>query len=297
MLDDRDREKWLAVVERSARACRWLVFAFALMDNHFHLFLQTPEANLSRGMQRICGGYATWFNLRHRRAGHLFQGRFRAVLVEAEGHWLELSRYVHLNPVRAGLATTPEGWRWSSFRGYRRKGERLDWIDYGRVLGEFGGDTPSGTRAYSGFVSAGVGRVIESPLAAAVHGVVLGSEQFVERVRLMIEGRPSDREVPSLERLRGRPSLVEVIEATAKHFGADRSSWRTGSRSDDLVRAVAASLARDLTDSRLAEIAAALGYRSASSVSVACRRTERAKGDERLADDIVRLKRRIVTNH
>ena len=146
IVDDRDRAKWLDLLAHTVAACRWRMLAFALMDNHFHLFLQTPEANLSAGMRYLNGAYATWFNVRHGRSGHLLQGRFKALLVDSEGYWLEVSRYVHLNPVRAGLVQSPEQWRWSSYPGYHRAARRLAWVDYETVLGEFGGENPRPAR-------------------------------------------------------------------------------------------------------------------------------------------------------
>ena len=97
--DDRDREQWLSLLDRVAVRCGWQVFAWTLLDNHFHLFLRTPEANLSAGMHDLNSGYASTFNRRYRRSGSLFQGRFKAVLVENDSHALELTRYVHLNGV------------------------------------------------------------------------------------------------------------------------------------------------------------------------------------------------------
>ena len=99
--DVADRDKWVELLRRSVEEQGWRLFAFALMTNHFHLFLQTPEPNLSKGMQHLNGSFAGYFHARHGTCGHLFQGRFKAIVVESEGHWLELSRYVHLNPVRA----------------------------------------------------------------------------------------------------------------------------------------------------------------------------------------------------
>src|SRR5262245_38491032 len=105
--DDFDRQNWLRLLARVAQRCRWRVFAYALLDNHFHLFLRTPEPNLSRGMQDLESGYVSRFNRRHERVGPLFQSRFHDVVVENEGHGWELSRYIHLNSVRAKLAEHP----------------------------------------------------------------------------------------------------------------------------------------------------------------------------------------------
>ena len=154
--DDADRWRWLRLLERATLRHGWRVFALALMDNHYHVFLQTPEPNLSVGLQQLNSGYATYFNARHRRVGHVLQGRFRSIVVEEHGYWLELSRYVHLNPVRAGLVSRPEDWAWSSYAGYHRPARRLKWVDYGRVLAEFGGDTPAGRTAYRDYVAEGL---------------------------------------------------------------------------------------------------------------------------------------------
>jgi len=274
--DDHDRERWLLGLQRAAEGHRWRIFAFALMNNHFHLFLQTPEPNLSAGMHDLNTAYVNYYNARHERAGHLLQGRFKAVLVEDEGHWTEMSRYVHLNPVRAGLVKRPEDWRWSSYAGYHRPAKGLAWVHYPRVLDEFGGDTPSGRRRYREFVAAGLGRPLDSPLALAWHGLVLGSDRFLARIRGMLEARPDHPEVPGLTRLRGRPSLSCVIAEVARRSGSDPSRWAPRRRCDEPARALAAYLARRVAGIPSPQIAEALGYRSISSVSVACRRIEGA---------------------
>jgi putative transposase len=114
--NDRDRKAFLDFLAETAKRFGWSITAWVLMTNHFHLVLQTPEPNLSRGMHWLNGSYAGWFNHEHKRWGHLFGGRFKAFLVEKEAYFTEVLRYVVLNPVRAGLATAPEKYRWSSYR-------------------------------------------------------------------------------------------------------------------------------------------------------------------------------------
>ncbi|MBM4043421.1 MAG: hypothetical protein FJ290_33455 [Planctomycetes bacterium] len=294
--DEGDRDKWLALLAKTVERQHWRVFAFALLDNHFHLFLQTPEPNLSVGMHDLCGTYAGYFNRRHERSGHVFQGRFKAVLVEGQGHWLEVSRYVHLNPVRAGLVRRPEDWRWSSYRGYHLASRCLPWVACEQVLEEFGRDLSAARRAYRAFMEEGLGRKLDSPLARAVAGVVLGSEAFVTRVRALLAPRPDDGEVPPLARLRAVPRIEAIARAVAERFGSDAATWREGRRTDDLSRAVAAYLARKLTREPLRAIAAALGYRRASSVCVACQRVERALGSPRSRRDVASLIRELGAN-
>jgi putative transposase len=275
-LDETDRDIWLEILGRAAERFGWAVYAFSLLDNHYHLFLGTPEAGLAPGMRQLNGGYAGYFNRRHGRRGPLMQGRYKSGLVEDQGHWLELSRYVHLNPVRAGLCKRPEDWNWSSYRGYHRPALRQDWLDTKAVLSEYGRDERVARRAYREFMEEGLGRELDNPVSRAAHGLVLGSDEFVKRVRKMLAGRKGDEEVPALARLGRGADLGELVDLAARRLKADRSGWLPGRRDDDLKRAMCAYAVRRATGARIRELAAALGYRSASSVGAACRRAEAA---------------------
>ena len=248
-------------------------------------------------MHYLNGSYVGYFNARHGRMGHLFQGRFKSVLVEEEGYWREVSRYIHLNPVRAGLAERPEDWGWCSYRGYHRPHQRVRWVDYQPVLNDFGGDDGAGRKAYRDFVAEGLGRKLDSPLSQAIHGMVLGSEKFLERVRELIEGKPEAREIPELDRLRRRPSLEEVVAAVCRYFGTDPARWRNNTRCDDLSRAAAAYIARQATGLPAKILAEGLGYRNVSSISASCRRMEQAMKSDRMGKDIQALTEQLTTNH
>ena len=139
VLNEDDRSHWWRLFERVARRCHWRVFAVTLLDNHFHIYLRTPEPNLSDGMHDLDGGYASFFNQRHKREGPLYQGRFKSVLVGNESHSWELSRYVHLNMYRAGLTKDPSQYRWSSYRFFLDGRRAPDWLDWRTVLAEFAG--------------------------------------------------------------------------------------------------------------------------------------------------------------
>ncbi|MDA3902779.1 MAG: transposase, partial [Desulfuromusa sp.] len=114
----RDREKFLEYLTSATERYGAVVHAFCLMSNHYHLLLETPEGNLSQIMRHINGAYTTYFNMKRKRSGHLFQGRFKAILIEADEYLTELSRYIHLNPVRAGIVEKPEQYKWSSYMCY-----------------------------------------------------------------------------------------------------------------------------------------------------------------------------------
>lgn len=263
------RLEWL---RRAVELYGWRLHAFAFMNNHDHLFVQTPRANLAAGMQWLNGSYTGHFNRRHSRVGHLFQGRYKAVLVETEGHFWELSRYIHLNPVRAHLVECPEQWTWSSYPGYHSPKHCLPWLTYDRVLAEFGADPVAARRAYRRFLAEGLDCPLDSPLRQAVHGLLLGSDAFVRQMRRVLSRRPPDPAVPALRQLRQVPSLERIVEAVARHFNEDPVGWQTRRRDDTPARAVAAYLARQRFGHPAGQTATALGYASPSSVTWALQR-------------------------
>lgn len=290
--DDADRQKRLDWLRRSVEVYGWRLHAFVLMSNHDHLFVETPEANLSAGMQHYNGGYTSYFNRRHRRAGHLFQGRFKGHLIEEQGYFLEVSRYIHLNPVRAKLVEVPQSWRWSSCPGYVDVRRRLDWVCYERVLGEFGHRGEQARRSYRQFLRAGLERPPPSPFAEAVGGLLVGTSEFVDRIRRLIQDRPEDRETPQLKQVRSRPELATIAAAVAAHFGVEPNRWAVGRRSDDAARAVAAYLARRRFGYPASETAAVLGYRDHSGIGRAVRRVE--EGSAELQRTVQRLVRHLT---
>lgn len=204
--DDADRHRRLDWLRRTVETHGWRLHAFVLMTNHEHLFVETPEPNLSAGMQYLGGSYTSYFNRRHRRSGHLFQGRFKGHLVEEEGYFRQVSRYIHLNPVRAGMVRRPQDYPWSSYPGYAQARRTVAWVSYDRVLGGFGRDLPAARRAYGRFVRAGVDNPPPSPFAEAVGSLLLGSAAFVTRVRRLLQDRPEDAGIPQLKQLRPRPT-------------------------------------------------------------------------------------------
>ncbi len=202
------------------------VHAFCLMENHFHLLLGTPRGNLSRWMQGVLGSYAQWYNAREGRSGHLWQGRYKAILVERGPYLLECSRYIHLNPGRAGLTGSPERWKWSSYRNYVSVLGRpaVPWVKVETVLGETGASGVNAReqrRTYRAYVeSAGDGKQA-SPFERATAGLALGSESFVACVKDRLKGRPDTEDEPSLRKLRkeGLISPDRIEEAVEKEFG------------------------------------------------------------------------------
>ncbi|MFA5353793.1 MAG: transposase [Thermodesulfovibrionales bacterium] len=208
--DDLDREAFLFTLSSVVRRYNWLCHAYCLMDNHYHLMIETPDGNLSIGMRQLNGVYTQKYNIRHNRPGHVFQGRFKAILVDKEGYLLELCRYVVLNPVRAGLVEKPEQWQWSSYQataGLRQSPEYLtkDWI-----LGMFGKQRKASQERYQSFVEAGIGQ--KSPWEGLKGQVLLGGESFVERFSELLAGKEENKEISRAQRYSGRPGLAALFQ-------------------------------------------------------------------------------------
>lgn len=178
-LTDDDRRDWLEVMGIVCARFNWVVHAYCEMTNHYHLLVETVDGNLSRGMRQVNGLYTQRFNRRHGLFGHLFQGRYKAILVQKESYLLELSRYVVLNPLRANMVAKLEDWRWSSYPCVIGQEVSLPWLDTDWLLGQFGTTRREALRKYRQFVMAGVNQ--PSPLEKARHQLLLGDEAFVAR--------------------------------------------------------------------------------------------------------------------
>ncbi len=209
----RDREKFLEYLASAAERYGAVIYAYCLMSNHFHLFMQTPEGNLSQIMRHIIGAYTTYFNIKRKRAGHLFQGRYKSVLVEADEYAAELTRYIHLNPVKAGITAKAEEYQWSSYRAYIGAASTPEWLKPGFILGSFGETEPVSRKNYRDFVDKLDIEAYESPLKCAVGGSVLGSPDFVEEIKeAHLNERGADKDIPALRHFSNRPPLEEIIE-------------------------------------------------------------------------------------
>ena len=209
--DDQDRSTFLAVLAAVVTRSQWLCHAYCLMDNHYHLLIETPQGNLSAGMRQLNGIYTQRFNRRHTRVGHVFQGRFKAILVERENYLLELCRYVVLNPVRAGLAKRPQTYRWSSYRATAGLEKAPEWLTREWVLAQFSPQRRRAERQYQEFVQDGRGTA--SPWAQVEGQVVLGQSHFVETLKPLLADKVKVQEIPRAQRLVARPALGEILRA------------------------------------------------------------------------------------
>lgn len=178
--NDGDRHAWQTILASVCKRFRWVVHAFCQMGNHYHLVVETLDGNLARGMRQLNGEFTRRFNFRNATVGHLFQGRYHAILVQRQAYLLELSRYVVLNPVRAGMVATPDAWPWSSYAITCCDAPAPEWLSTDWLLNQFGVQRADAIHAYREFVSDGFGR--PSPLLNTRHNLVLGDDDFVKRL-------------------------------------------------------------------------------------------------------------------
>lgn len=176
---DEDRTDFLNILSQVCSRFNWVIHAYCLMTNHYHLLVETVDGNLSRGMRQLNGVYTQLINRNHNLVGHLFQGRYKAFLVQKEAYLLELSRYVVLNPVRANMVTDPVEWPWSNYRTVIAEEPEKEWFDSGWLLSQFGSERQAAITAYRQFVLSGLSK--PSPLLLARHQVLLGDDTFVTK--------------------------------------------------------------------------------------------------------------------
>lgn len=199
-LDDEDRRLWLEIFGAVCERFNWRCHAWCLMSNHYHIVVETVDGNLSKGMRQLNGVYTQTHNRRHNRVGHVFQGRFKGILVDKESYLLELSRYVVLNPLRAKMVDQLVQWKWSSYRSMIGRAEVPEWLEVDWLLSHFGKRRKVAIQRYVEFVKAGKG--VDSIWEEKKHPGILGDEVFIESVyKQYVDNTTAElKEVTRLER-------------------------------------------------------------------------------------------------
>jgi len=280
---NRDRDKFLEYLASATERYGAVVHAYCLMSNHFHLLLETPEGNLSQIMRHINGAYTTYFNIKRKRAGHLFQGRYKAILIEADDYLSELSRYIHLNPVRVGIVEKPEQYQWSSYRSYIGQSKPPEWLNTGFILGCFAQKTTDAQNKYRIFVEDRLGEEYESPLKRTIGTSILGSAAFIDEITTTHLQGKEDGNIPALRQLTSRPTPKEIVTAVRAEF----------SDNEKLVRRASIHLCHKHSGLRLGEIGENFHVRD-TAISEASRRFARELGaDKKLREAVARIKGRL----
>src|SRR6056297_3592023 len=223
-LDDNDREGFIDNLGRVCARFDWRVWSWCLMSNHYHLLIETLRPTLSKGMREVNGVYTQRFNRRHGRIGHVLQGRYKAVLVQKDTHLLELSRYVVLNPVQAGMTEAAGDWPWSSYRAVMGKAPAPEWLAVDETLYLFHAKRGPARRAFARFVADGLNA--DDPFDPMPRPGFLGSESFIETVLEKFDTGQISAELP--KKLRPARSLVRIAQAATDRDQAIIEAYRTG---------------------------------------------------------------------
>jgi REP element-mobilizing transposase RayT len=255
--DDRDRQEWRRTLAQMVEHYRVVCHAWVLMDNHYHLLLETPTPNLSRAVRHLNGVYTQRFNRRHQRVGHLFQGRFKALLVEREAYLLELCRYLVLNPVRAHMVRYPGDWAWSSYRATAGEEAAPTWLHTEGILTQFGRTGSAARAAYRRFVAEGITHP-SHPWTGVRAQIYLGSDAFVEQV----VARRTKPDHPDIPRAQQRPTCLSVdacLLRIARAYQVEVPALLQPTRRPSEARQVALYAARRVAGAALGDVAHRFG--------------------------------------
>jgi len=285
--NDADRARFVDTLAAMVEQYGVLCHAWVLMDNHYHLLLETPTPNLSRAVRHLNGVYTQSFNRRHGRVGHLFQGRFKAIVVEKESYLLELCRYVVLNPVRAGVVKTPGAYPWSSYRATAGLAAAPAWLTVAWLLEQFGGSRRTAQAQYRTFVAEGI-RQPQTPWEQVVGQIYLGREAFIRRVQEASQ-RAADPEIPRSQRQPAWLSPEAVLQRVARSYGIAVADLVRPTRRPSEARQVALYGLRRWAGEGLNAIARRMGF----SYSAVSRRVsavaQRLVKDQRFRQRVERL--------
>ena len=250
-LADEDRYTFLEGLTDSCEIYGVRLICYVLMANHFHLIVQTEQANLSEFIHHFLMTYSVRYNRQRQRVGHLFQGRYKSLLIDAEAYLLSLSRYIHLNPIQTKRfqgsdfktkVSYIKDNRWSSLSGYCSVRKRIEGVDYAWLLKVyFSGDNVKGRGEYWNYVCQGLKGEIENPFDHVVYQTILGTKGFVERVKNKVSWK-KEREVPALRRLRRSFSVEKIMEVIGSSCGVEPIKILNRKTGAKLVRQMAMEL-------------------------------------------------------
>lgn len=288
-VNDTDRGAFLGIVGGAVMRFRWQLHAYVLMGNHFHLLVETVEPTLSRGMQKLEGDYARHFNWSWRRVGHLFQGRFKSHLIDSDRYFLEVARYIVMNPVRARLVDHPAKWAWGSYRTTAGIEPEPEWLTTSNILARFdANDRAAACRLYRDFISARLNDCT-SPWDDLIGQIYLGGDGFIEQVERRIAERTRSGEYPRPQRI---PRCRTVGEVKRAVFEAGAISSATAAASS--LRLAFALLARTDALATLTQIASALSIGVSGASYLVRRAEELSRCDESFATLLDSIRARLT---
>jgi len=297
-LNDRDREKFLEYLKAALDRFSLIVHTYCLMDNHYHLLIETSEANISKAMQWLNGSYAVYFNRKRDRSGHLFQGRFKAILIDADEYLQALSRYIHLNPVRAKLVSSPGDYKWSSYNVLIGKAKAPEWLEVSYLLGYFHKTRKRAMQLFQKFCEEIDVESLKNPSRDASKGYILGDEDFVKWIQEnLISLRLDEREIPLLRRLKLRPTVDKIIEEVGEEFGCQVGDIIEVGKKRNRAREVAIYLSQLHTVFTGKELGKFFGQISGGRISMVQKKVKaEIEADNEFKKKVCKVIKRIVNN-
>jgi putative transposase len=295
---NRDREKFLIYLEKAVERFSLKIHAYCLMNNHFHILLETPLPNLSQSIQWINVSYAGYFNRKHQRNGHLFQGRFKSILVDADEYLKQLSRYIHLNPVRANIVKRPDEYQWSSYPSLIGKTKQPEWLETNWLLSQFGTQKKHAIMNYKDFVENADIQTLENPAKDLSGGFILGPPDFVNWVKeTFLINRSGEKEIPQLRQLKPKTDFDKIVEVVGREFDCETKAIRCKGLKRNVARDVAIFLARELTGETGKTIGEYFGRITGAAVTTRCNYLSRKIiENNKIRKQINRIRTKIINN-
>ena len=275
-LDDGDYRRFLEVLQETVKQWNLEVAAYCLMSNHYHILVRTPSGNISRCMRHLNGVYTQRFNQKHEIDGALFRGRYKSVLVEEDSHLLKLLRYIHRNPLKAGIVPHLDDYRWSSHKGYLAGSQGWNWLTRDPLLAMFTSNRKQAHIAYAGFVQQEDSNEVQSFFAKEKRPPIFGSVSFVEKIKNMFGREGRDSEIPEAGIL--HPAYADVLAAVCQVCHVSEQSIYASQRGQsNPARDLVIYSMRQHTQKTLEDIGKHLNIEKYSSVSSAVQRIKKQK--------------------
>jgi putative transposase len=294
----RDREKFMTNLETATERFDLRIHTYCLMTNHYHLLVETPRANLSQAVKWINVSYAAYYNRKHQRRGHLFQGRFKAILVDADAYLKHLSRYIHLNPLRAKMVEDLAVYRWSSYPAFIGKLASPAWLKTEWLLSMFGNQPKVAMRNYQRFVETKEWASIDNPSKDVIGGLLLGSADFVNWVKTTCIDRSTlNGEISQAVELKSQPSPDDIVARICEEFSCMKNDVVQRGRKKNTARDVAIYLARDLSGVSNVQLGTYFGQISGAGITVRYNHLmQQLNTDRRLRTRVDQIRKLIINN-
>jgi putative transposase len=292
-LDNLDYKAFVELLQETSEDWNVRIAAYCLMPNHYHMLIQTPDANISRAMRHVNGVYTQRFNSRHHHDGQLFRGRYKSILVNGDSYLLQLVRYIHRNPIKAGLVENSDFYAWSSHKAYVSIAKKWDWLHKGFILGILTSDKSKQMRAYRRFMAADEDEKITGILDHKKWPSLLGPRNFIEWVKATYQDLKGSNEIPQIRELYADPD--RIISGVCAYYSVKHKDLFISNRGTfNEPRNVAIYLMRKLRRDTLSDIGKTFQMEKYSSVSSVIGRLKyRMRNDSKLKKRVRTMESRL----